>query len=117
MYGTGTASSKPAERKRGNQKLAKLFAAVSDDEDDDPSSPAPTSTPVSTAEEIEHASKPWLREFKLYLESIDEIPEGMSKITWWGVSQYFCCSLFDSFLSSVCLDQFSTYSSLGLACP
>ena len=86
MYGEGTTSSRPTERKRGNQKLAKLFAAVSDDESDVPTTPAPSSTPISVGEDIEDISKPWMREFKLYLDSVDELPEGMSKITWWGVS-------------------------------
>jgi hypothetical protein len=30
--------------------------------------------------------KPWLREFRQYLDTREVITEGMSAVTWWGVS-------------------------------
>lgn len=31
-------------------------------------------------------NKPWLKEFNTYLDAVDEVPEDMSLIGWWGVS-------------------------------
>lgn len=30
-------------------------------------------------------AKPWLREYNLYFNTTDEIPEGQSLVQWWGV--------------------------------
>ena len=63
---------KPAPR--GNQKLAKLMDDfASDEEVENPGLPIPNST------------KPWQREFRLYLDSQDTVPAGMPLIKWWGV--------------------------------
>ena len=31
-------------------------------------------------------SQPWLAEFNMYFRTHEVVPEGMSVITWWGVS-------------------------------
>ena len=33
--------------------------------------------------------KPWMAEFRLYIDTHDIVPEGMSIVHWWGVSACF----------------------------
>lgn len=56
---------------------------TSDEEDDTPAAPTASST------------KPWQREFRLYLDGQDTVPAGMPLIKWWGVHIYlflFMCA-------------------------
>lgn len=59
-----------------NKKLAKLFEELSSDDD----TPTPTMIP-SPAD----SQKPWLWEFNQYINRVNEVPDGMSLIRWWGV--------------------------------
>ena len=68
----------PVTIKKGNKKLARLLAE--DSSDDEMSAPS-MSTPSVGSE----APKPWLHEFKVYLDGIDEVPNGMTVTKWWGV--------------------------------
>lgn len=76
MYGAGAP---PAAVKKGNKKLARLLAEDSTDEEMDVPSTLATPSPHSST------LKPWLREFKQYIDGVDEVPNGMSIIKWWGV--------------------------------
>jgi hypothetical protein len=62
--------------KKGNKKLARLLAEDSDDEE--------IAVPSASAA-LPGSSKPWLHELKSYLDSVDEVPSGMSIAKWWGV--------------------------------
>ena len=35
-------------------------------------------------------TKPWLREFNQYLNTIDELSDGQTLVQWWGVSTSPC---------------------------
>ena len=32
--------------------------------------------------------KPWAKDFRLYLDTVEVIPEGMDHVRWWGVSRF-----------------------------
>ena len=36
-------------------------------------------------------TKPWLREYNLYFNTTDEIPEGQTLVQWWGVGYSVFC--------------------------
>lgn len=74
MYGVTGAPPKPL-RKSGS-KLGALLRQLSDDED----------TPVTSP--LADPSRPWIREFNMYLDAVDELPDGMSVVRWWGVSDF-----------------------------
>ena len=78
MY--GIAGAPPAAVKKGNKKLAQLLAEDSTDEETDVPSTSATPSPDSDA------NKPWLHEFKQYIDRTDELPNGMSITKWWGVN-------------------------------
>jgi hypothetical protein len=76
------AGAPPAAAKKGNKKLARLLAEDSTDEEMDVASTSATPSPDSDA------NKPWLHEFKGYIDGVDEVPNGMSIVKWWGVSLF-----------------------------
>ena len=59
-------------------KLGKLLRELSDDEDDNHAGSGSVTT--------EDPERPWLRDFRIYLDTVEHIPDGWSTITWWGVS-------------------------------
>ncbi len=34
-------------------------------------------------------AKPWLKDFRLYLDTTEAVPDSMDAVQWWGVSSYF----------------------------
>jgi hypothetical protein len=79
MY--GEAGAPPAAVKKSNKKLAQLLAEDSTDEEMDVPLAA---TPLPDSD----TNKPWLREFKQYIDGVDEVPNGMTITKWWGVSLF-----------------------------
>jgi hypothetical protein len=80
MY--GEAGAPPAAVKKHNKKLARLLAEDSTDEElDVPLAATPLPADSDT-------NKPWLREFKQYINGVDEVPNGMTITKWWGVSLF-----------------------------
>ena len=71
MY--GDAARRPQPLKSRSSKLAVLLAENSSDED----------SVVESA--IAPASSPWSSEFNQYLNSVEEVPQGMTLARWWGV--------------------------------
>lgn len=79
MYGSGP---KPVPKKLKKGGIKTLLRELSDDEDDnDSNTPSPLECPDS--------DKPWLREFRAYLDAIHELSDGMISIKWWGVCPFF----------------------------
>ena len=76
MY--GVAGAPPAAVKKGNKKLARLLAEDSADEEMDVPSTSATPSPDSDT------NKPWLHEFKQYIDGVDEVPNRMTITKWWG---------------------------------
>ena len=79
MYGV---AGPPAAVKKGNKKLARLLAEDSADKDMEGPSTSATPSPDSDT------NKPWLHEFKQYIDGADEVPNGMTITTWWGVNLF-----------------------------
>jgi hypothetical protein len=81
MYGTANTPQPLEKGKTGHGKVkVLLWELESHDEDENLFA---HSTPSSSSSD---PAKPWLKEFHYYLNSFDEIPEGMSIVQWWGVS-------------------------------
>jgi hypothetical protein len=32
--------------------------------------------------------QPWLRDYRVYIDVAEQVPEGWTTIQWWGVSDY-----------------------------
>ncbi|KAF8957686.1 hypothetical protein BDZ97DRAFT_85657 [Flammula alnicola] len=78
IYGANGAPQ--AAVKKGNKKLARLLAE--DSTDDEMGAPSSSAMPPLNGE----GSKPWVHEFKAYLDGVDEVPNGMTTTKWWGVN-------------------------------
>lgn len=70
------------------RRSARWKAATSDTESDSDKRPE-TQSPVTSAA----PSEPWLQAFNLYIDSVDEVPKGMTTVQWWGVSLRSACLL------------------------
>ena len=56
--------------------------------------------------------RPWRREFRAYLDILEQVPENMTSIAWWGVSNLLSCQA--SMLIHVSAVQCTSLSHLGL---
>ena len=103
------AGAPPATVKKHNKKLTQLLAQDSTDEEMD--IPLTSATPSPDSD----TNKPWLREFKLYIDGVDEVPNGMTITKWWGVRlihkylNYFCADILPEINSS----RFPVWASLA----
>ena len=59
--------------------LKTLLRELSDDED-----AHSTITPSSS----EDPDKPWKRDYNAYIDTVHDVPEGMSAVQWWGVCTF-----------------------------
>jgi hypothetical protein len=61
-------------------KLSKLLRELSDDDDSDctDSDARPTV--------LEDPNRPWLQDFRAYLDMVEYVQDDWTTITWWGVS-------------------------------
>ena len=76
MYGsTGQA---PAPVRCSSSKTTKSRRELSDSESDCEAQQTALSAPAADA-------KPWLTEFRRYLDTFEDVLAGMSPVTWWGV--------------------------------
>jgi hypothetical protein len=60
-------------------KISTLLREISDDEDDLDASTGSTMP--------EDPAKPWMRDFRAYLDVLEHIPDGWTAVRWWGVSE------------------------------
>lgn len=74
------------------------------DSDDDITIPSASAVASQTG-------KPWFADFRKYMDAVDELPEDMSVVTWWGVGLPFIHS--SARLTFVGLDKSSPFP-LGL---
>jgi hypothetical protein len=74
-------------QRKTNKKLNVLLRELSDDEeitaDDGTSAP-------------EDPKRPWLMDFRKYLDVVEQVPDGCSAIGWWGVSDQNFIALLQS---------------------
>ncbi|KAJ7092525.1 hypothetical protein C8R43DRAFT_1244587 [Mycena crocata] len=71
-------SDQPVARPRKKTKLAMLLA-VDLDSDSEDDSPVPSSSAI-----IPEGGKPWFADFRKYIDALDDLPDNMSVVTWWG---------------------------------
>ena len=50
-----------------------------------------TSDDASSSAALTDLTKPWLKDFNHYLNSVDELSEGQTIVQWWGVSSFAFC--------------------------
>jgi len=74
MYGSTSAAPSKSNSSSTMGKHRTLLRELSDDDNSD----AESST----------SSISWTQEFAKYYDSTDTIPEGMSVVEWWGVSDF-----------------------------
>jgi len=65
------------ESRRG-KGLHALLRELSDDEDD---AMADTGPDVP-----DDPQRPWLRDYRAYMDVLEQVPDGWTAIQWWGVS-------------------------------
>jgi hypothetical protein len=62
---------------RKNKGLQALLRELSDDED----------TMMDTGLDVpDDPQRPWLRDYRAYMDVPEQVPEGWSAIQWWGVN-------------------------------
>jgi hypothetical protein len=68
---------RPSAQSRKNKGLQALLRELSDDED----------TMMDTGLDVpDDPQRPWLRDYRAYMDVPEQVPEGWSAIQWWGVS-------------------------------
>lgn len=96
-------SSSTAHKSRRSKLSA--FLMEFDDSDDD------------TSEDIEDntsdASTLWIRDFKDYMESSNEIPRSMQLLEWWGVGAFFKYSFLLVLTINIFIDECSPIPCMG----
>jgi hypothetical protein len=89
-------------RKAKQPRIKTLIRDLSsDDETEDDSSSleqssrAPSTTPLLhsfTSDSQSELRGPWYESFRRYLDTTENVPDGMSTVEWWGVRTPFCCA-------------------------
>ena len=69
-----TQTSQPRKQSRMAGLIQRNLDTDSENEDDD--------------DEMLDPAKPWMGEFKRYLDTMDVVPENMSIVRWWGVREH-----------------------------
>jgi len=72
----GQSTSRPVAQHK--KKLSSLLRELSDDEDATDAGPAAPEDPT----------RPWLRDFRVYLDVVEHVPEGWTTIQWWGYNAH-----------------------------
>lgn len=63
--------------KKSKKGLRALLRELSDDEDNT----------TDTGPDIpEDPDRPWFRDFRAYMDAVEQVPDGWSAVKWWGVS-------------------------------
>lgn len=73
--GPTTTPSAPPTKNKG---LHALLRELSDDEED--------SMADTEADVPDDPQRPWLRDYRAYMDVPEQVPEGWTAIQWWGVS-------------------------------
>jgi hypothetical protein len=69
---------RPSAPSRKDKGLRTLLRELSDDEED---------TVVDTGLDVpDDPQRPWLRDYRAYIDILEQVPEGWTAIQWWGVS-------------------------------
>ncbi|OBZ65234.1 putative AC transposase [Grifola frondosa] len=76
-------TSATAPVKKTLSRTTSLLRELSDDEDNNTAEHSSSATPS-----LSNPQKPWLAEFRRYLETAEHVLEGMSIIQWWGYNAH-----------------------------
>lgn len=72
-----TRASAPSRKNKGLRTLLRELTSSDDEED----------TPADTGLDIpDDPQRPWLHDYRAYLDALEQVPEGWTAIQWWGVS-------------------------------
>ena len=75
---SGSSTTGPSVRKE--KGLNVLLRELSDDEED---------TATDTRSDLpDDPQRPWIRDYRAYMDVHEQVPEGWTAIQWWGVSTY-----------------------------
>ena len=80
----------PQKKYRGSHSRFRTLLHELDSSDDDGLSDDAPGTSTAFVD----AAPAWLKDFNMYLNTTDEIPEGQTIVQWWGVSLHFSASEF-----------------------
>jgi hypothetical protein len=67
------------QSKKSKKVLRVLLRELSDDDND-------TTVAIMGPTIPEDPYRPWLRSFRVYLDVVEQVPDGWSAAKWWGVS-------------------------------
>jgi len=67
------------QSKKPKKGLRSLLRELSDDDDDTVSSNIGSNI-------SEDPNRPWLLSFQVYMDAVEQVPDGWDAIRWWGVS-------------------------------
>lgn len=60
-----------------DKKVNALLRELSDDEDE----------AIDMGLDISNdPQRPWLQDFRAYINAVEQVPDGWTAVTWWGVS-------------------------------
>jgi hypothetical protein len=71
--------------KKSKKGLRALLRELSDDEDE---------TANTGADVPDDPKRPWLRDFRAFMDAVEQVPDGWSAVKWWGVSVPTCYSYY-----------------------
>jgi hypothetical protein len=69
------------QSKKSKKGLRALLRELSDDEDE---------TENTGPDVPEDPKRPWLRPFRAFMDTVEQVPDGWSAVKWWGVSVPTC---------------------------
>ena len=68
---------RPSAPSRKNKGLCALLRELSDEED---------TVPDTGLDVPDDPQRPWLRDYRAYIDVVEQVPEDWTEIQWWGVS-------------------------------
>jgi hypothetical protein len=111
MYGNSTSG--PPKKGKSVGRFKKLLWELRSDSDSNDADN--NDTPSASVPSLE-PKEPWSKEYNMYLNAIDEIPEGMTLIQWWGVSPMYHFFFYHGLTVSAPVDERTSSSCVGVIC-
>jgi hypothetical protein len=109
MY--GNSASAPSKKGKSVGRFNKLLRELRTDSDSDDTDR--NDTPSASAASLE-PKEPWSKEYNMYINTIDEIPEGMTITQWWGVSLTYYFSFYHMLTVFSPVDECASSTCVGV---
>jgi hypothetical protein len=74
---SGGSTTRSSAQSRNGKGLHVLLRELSDDEE--PTADARLDVP-------DDPQRPWLRDYRAYIDTLEQVPDGWTAVQWWGVS-------------------------------